>query len=239
MSNWREDCLHYLTDSVKTDTEAFTRFAGLVKTAGFEYCSFGVRPSLLSQASGDLWWTTYPQSWQDYYFSHDYLSIDPVIYAALHSALPVIWTEPKFDKQRDFWESARGHGIRHGWTLALHGAQGETAMVSLARSDMPLDENELAEKEARLMWLSHTAYAAIMDAGYSNRSDPLPTPELSSREREILRWTLAGKTSEETGTILGISARTVNFHVSVILHKLNVVNKTQAVAKAILLNLLD
>ena len=63
--------------------------------------------------------------------------------------------------------------------------------------------------------------------------------DLTPREREVLRWTAAGKTSCEIGIILGISARTVNFHVTSILSKLNAVNKTQAVVKAVLLDLLN
>lgn len=62
---------------------------------------------------------------------------------------------------------------------------------------------------------------------------------LSDRELSVLRWTAVGKTSHEIGTILGISARTVNFHITSLLYKLDAVNKTQAVATAALLNLLD
>lgn len=63
--------------------------------------------------------------------------------------------------------------------------------------------------------------------------------ELTEREREVLRWTAAGKTSSETGAILGITARTVNYHVTSILLKLNAVNRTQAVVKAMVLDLLN
>lgn len=61
---------------------------------------------------------------------------------------------------------------------------------------------------------------------------------LSERERAILVWTAAGKTSSETAAILGISGRTVAFHVTNILLKLDAVNKTQAVVKAVMLGLL-
>ena len=63
-------------------------------------------------------------------------------------------------------------------------------------------------------------------------------PELTKREREVLCWTAAGKTSFEVGVILGISTRTINFHITAALTKLDATNKTQAVAKAIMLDLL-
>ena len=47
-----------------------------------------------------------------------------------------------------------------------------------------------------------------------------------------------GKTSGEAATILGLSERTVNFHVANVLVKLSAVNKTAAVVKAALLGLL-
>jgi DNA-binding CsgD family transcriptional regulator len=93
-----------------------------------------------------------------------------------------------------------------------------------------LDEAEDALREL----LSHNA-GAINDSPDETPQGPI---ELSERERDVLRWTAAGKTSSETGIILGISARTVNYHMTSILLKLNAVNKTQAVVKAVTLDLL-
>ena len=53
---------------------------------------------------------------------------------------------------------------------------------------------------------------------------------LSDREAEILKWIRAGKTNQEIGLILDISPFTVKNHVQKILRKLNVTNRTQAVA---------
>lgn len=56
---------------------------------------------------------------------------------------------------------------------------------------------------------------------------------LTPREQEILRWIYLGKTNGEVGAILSLSSITVKNHVQKILHKLNVFNRTQAVAKAL------
>jgi transcriptional regulator EpsA len=56
---------------------------------------------------------------------------------------------------------------------------------------------------------------------------------LTPREQQILRWIYLGKTNGEVGAILSLSALTVKNHVHKILHKLNVFNRTQAVAKAL------
>lgn len=56
---------------------------------------------------------------------------------------------------------------------------------------------------------------------------------LTERERGILRWVYLGKSNGEIGAILGISALTVKNHVQKILRKLNVVNRAQAVGRAL------
>jgi transcriptional regulator EpsA len=62
---------------------------------------------------------------------------------------------------------------------------------------------------------------------------------ITPREQEILRWIYLGKSNFEIGTILGISPLTVKNHVQKILRKLNVVNRAQAVGKALDLRILN
>lgn len=67
----------------------------------------------------------------------------------------------------------------------------------------------------------------------------LAAPEaLTERELEVVRWTANGKTAFEVGVIIGLTERTVNFHISRVLQKLNATNKTQAAVKAAVLGML-
>ncbi len=61
---------------------------------------------------------------------------------------------------------------------------------------------------------------------------------LTPREREILEWIYRGKTNIEVGMILNISPLTAKNHVQKILRKLGVLNRTQAVGKALALCML-
>lgn len=61
---------------------------------------------------------------------------------------------------------------------------------------------------------------------------------LSTRELEVMRWAAEGKTSYEIGIILGLTERTVNFHVAKAIFKLNASNKTHAAVKAAVLGLI-
>jgi DNA-binding CsgD family transcriptional regulator len=62
---------------------------------------------------------------------------------------------------------------------------------------------------------------------------------VSARELDCLKWTAAGKTALEASIILGISERTVRFHLNAAREKLGCVTTTQAVAKAIVNQLID
>ncbi len=62
---------------------------------------------------------------------------------------------------------------------------------------------------------------------------------LTVREQDILKWIYLGKSNVEIGAILKISPLTVKNHVQKILRKLNVVNRTQAIGKALELRILN
>ena len=59
--------------------------------------------------------------------------------------------------------------------------------------------------------------------------------QLTEREKEVLMWLGEGKSNWEIGRILDISERTVKYHISNILAKLNLVNRVQAAVFASLL----
>ena len=95
-------------------------------------------------------------------------------------------------------------------------------------------------------WKQSHHDALVSDAERSESDKPVPPTrdsllggfvKLTDREIEIIRWLMEGKSSWDIGKILSISERTVKFHVNNICIKLNAVNRTHAVAKAILNNI--
>jgi NarL family two-component system response regulator LiaR len=69
----------------------------------------------------------------------------------------------------------------------------------------------------------------LVDQLASPRSDPRPTPdELTPRELEVLRLIAQGKSNREIARALAISDKTVKTHVSNILSKLHLADRTQA-----------
>ncbi|MFM2065970.1 MAG: hypothetical protein RLZZ584_879 [Pseudomonadota bacterium] len=86
-----------------------------------------------------------------------------------------------------------------------------------------------------------------MSTGAATRRDSgdcpaAPSPAhaaITAREQQILRWIYLGKSNGEIGQILAISPLTVKNHVQKMLHKLDVVNRAQAVGKALEAHLID
>jgi two-component system, NarL family, response regulator len=64
-------------------------------------------------------------------------------------------------------------------------------------------------------------------------ADRTPNSDLSPREREVLSLMVHGKSNREIATALGITEATVKCHVSVILARLEVNDRTQAVVAAL------
>jgi DNA-binding CsgD family transcriptional regulator len=58
--------------------------------------------------------------------------------------------------------------------------------------------------------------------------------QINYSDKEILIWTVEGKTSEEIGQILGVSKRTIDYHILNTINKTKSRNKIQIVIKIIL-----
>ena len=63
-------------------------------------------------------------------------------------------------------------------------------------------------------------------------------PELTSREREVLRWTMEGKSNWSIGQVMSLSEHTVSFHIRNAMGKLQCSSKHMAVARALRLGLI-
>ena len=70
-----------------------------------------------------------------------------------------------------------------------------------------------------------TTFSTLVNTGTAAR--------LTAREREVLRWTAAGKTADATAEILSISVRTVEYHLLNAARKLNTANRTHTVVEAL------
>lgn len=212
----------------------FRVLSAAARELGFDYCAYGMRMPLPLTQPATFMVNNYPAEWQARYAQQGYLENDPTVKHGMTSLLPLAWSESLFAGARPLWEEARAYGLQVGWAQASRTPDGAAGLLTLARSHEPLSESELRRSEATMSWLAHAAHQGL---SRMQRRD-CPTPVLSARETEVLRWMADGKTSSEAAAILDLSERTVNFHVANALVKLGAANKTAAVVKAALLGLL-
>jgi DNA-binding CsgD family transcriptional regulator len=118
--------------------------------------------------------------------------------------------------------------------LALNRRRGETAFFGFNSAAKSFEQSETMLRECRILGNYFHGHVLRMN-GYDSDQEIL----ISARELDCLKWTAAGKTALEASIILGISERTVRFHLNAAREKLNCVTTTQAVAKAIVNQLID
>lgn len=182
----------------------------------------------------------YPRQWAERYVRKRYFEVDPIIRHAQTSNLPLIWNSDslKLKGPIEFWEEAQAFGLQCGLSIGVHEQHGVTGILSLAR-DRPIDAkgNELAALIGRAQIMAVLMHQAVGRIALPNLL-PAEIESLTARELECLRWAADGKTAWEIGQILSISERTAVFHLRNATKKLQAINKTQAVVRAIAFGLI-
>ncbi|QHO79401.1 transcriptional regulator [Bradyrhizobium sp. CCBAU 051011] len=180
----------------------------------------------------------FPPDWCRRYYERNYRVIDPVVRRTPTLPGPFVWDElAKLEPgERRVLDEAKEAGLKHGMSVPLFGALGRISVVSFAS---PFDEADPQYRMSHLKtlaWHFHLAFAEIAPPSDSGCNGKLT---LSEREKDCLRWVAEGKSSWEIGKILQVSDNTVNFHVKNVMRKLGTTNRTQAIVKAIRLNLIE
>jgi LuxR family quorum-sensing transcriptional regulator LasR len=73
---------------------------------------------------------------------------------------------------------------------------------------------------------------------WSQQSPKVSAPILTSREQQCLHWSANGKTSNEIGSILGISQNTVYYHLKKAASKFEVYGTRHAISRALQMGLI-
>ena len=119
-----------------------------------------------------------------------------------------------------------------GIAFPVYGERGQSGLVLFFGTDIALSASQLPEIHGRCFSL----FAATMRI---RSADDGRAPAISRRERECLKLTANGHTSEEIAKLLKLSVHTANQYLTNTVQKLNAVNRMHAVAKALRLGLIE
>ncbi|MGN2485909.1 LuxR family transcriptional regulator AbaR [Acinetobacter calcoaceticus] len=238
MENWQEDLLS-ASLMVKNEYQLFEVVKSTASKLGFDYCAYGMQSPLSIAEPKTIMLNNYPEAWQKRYVKQQYVRVDPTVQHCMLSLQPLVWSSQSANtqSQKDFWEEACSYGLNVGWAQSSRDFIGTRGMLTLARSADQLSEKEQKAQYTNMFWLSQTVHSSIAkivnDAEFAQFN-----LYLTNREKEVLRWTAEGKTSAEIAQILGVTERTVNFHLCNSMQKLNVNNKISAAIRAVMLGIL-
>lgn len=182
-----------------------------------------------------------PAGFEDVYSDSTLQRRDPVMQHCKKQSVPIIWDQETYSDRGlgELWEQQASFGYCTGIAMALHLPDGKHFLLGVDRElPLPNDPEELQRLVADLQLFAVHAQDSAMRLLLPPAQQP-ERPALTPRELEVLRWTMDGKTAWEVGALLGISERTVVFHVNNAAHKLGCVNKQQAVLKALRLGLIS
>lgn len=231
-----EAAFQEFVDAIQTaDNEAaFGRIAKrTAETLGFRWFAY-----LSLRESGLKLISSYPKAWTDRYFSNGYENIDPVIVRTRKEFDLFQWDgqvtrEAGSLAQRRFFDEAMTFGIKTGVTVPIRSGYGSFAAFTIASQEDSHSFHKHTVDSCDLIRLIALYYHTHVTAKLGEPAQLKVDSLLTQRERQCLAWAARGKTKAETAAIMGITARTVVFHVENARHKLGASSVSHALALAL------
>jgi len=213
--------------------------AQLCAWAGFDSFIYGAEFPVSFVRPQTVIISGFPRDWREHSEAWNYIRVDPTVSHCITRTTPLVWDDiAPLDEQdealvRQFMGEAADFGLQSGVSFPTHGQRGEAAMLSLVSE---LSHPQVADRLLAAMPIGQLLVGYVHEAArrvFERDKLVLDRVNLTARERECLLWAAEGKTTADTAQILGISERTVVFHLQNAAQKLDVVNRSQAVARAV------
>jgi LuxR family quorum sensing-dependent transcriptional regulator len=218
-------------DDAESAPELCKQLAKAVSSFGYQHLCVISAPTVQQRAFDDkVLLNGWPKGWFDQYRTSNFTLHDPVAIFLRTQTRAFKWSEVPVPETNRLARSvmtisSTDYGMRHGFGVPIHGLNGYLAGMSFAGREV----DDLKEANAAVQMIGLYAFNRLMNLKFASQNDRV----LTDREREILNWIAAGKTTWDTGGILSIAEDTVNKHVASAMRKLNVHTRAQAVAESI------
>ncbi|MDN3277998.1 autoinducer binding domain-containing protein [Frankia sp. RB7] len=235
--NWTENIFQEFIDALQTamDENEFERIATRATHGlGFRWFAYlSIVDSSLKLIS------SYPKSWTNRYLRRCYHRRDPVVLRARAEHAIFTWgassgsIRPRDPEQSRFFEEATQFGIKSGITVPIRAGFGRMAAFTVATDDALMEPDVLLATSNDTVQLLALYFHTHLRGHPAANVTPPDARTLSQRERQCLAWAALGKTVSETAVLVGITARTVAFHLENARRKLDAVSIAHCVALAI------
>lgn len=208
------------------------RLEEMAKLAGFDFYLLSAFPrgDRTAFAESRLI-SNWPQSLVGFYEAADLFYCSRLVTAMKRTTMPVFCAEGSFASSAANQENHRlntlfrMHGLKNTFAFTLHDADLKQYIFAFSGgAPMPAREQAMA--------LLYGCMELLDKVSRGCRSEEGPSERLTRREIECLRWSAAGKSSDEIAIILDLSSHTVAGYLKSAMRKLDSVNRMQAVARA-------
>ena len=231
--------------------DTWTATASFLKSEGFDLMMYGYAATDDAGALAEVeTLSNFPAVYQQRYREKQYYRHDPVVHHCVAALTPRLvgrgflhhWPErgqTLTPAQHNIINEAADCGMAVGVVIPLR-SPGRYPLAGISLS------NTMRPKEFERFFAAHgdRAQLAVIHAhtrlqmqleSVGNAGSGIV---LSSQEHECLRWVARGMSSKGTAQQMGLSPKTVDFHIAKIMGKLGSSTRSQALADAIALGLL-
>ncbi len=251
MDNSINRLLHHLLDELQSnsnkhktvdlDADKFL-LDSVLSCYGLENLAYVTTDPISIQTRKPIYRVTYSAAWQEFYQNSEAEKCDPAIINGLREIIPFEWqkVEENAPAQKTFLNIAREFGLgNNGFSIPIRDRKGARALVSMTvrhgNQKWAKYSRRYRSELVNIAYLLHERFAQETE---TDQCEEYLGDDLTEREIESLQWTALGKTSEETAIILGVSRRSINFHVNNAKNKLDTMTRSHAVARASALGLI-
>lgn len=228
-----------------TDLEAVETLDGLsvcfrrfIEPFGFDAFTLGIAPLVKGKvdSNGAQLFSTLPQPFQEEYFQHGMEASDPMfdLMASRYQPFTKRSIEAIFDQaphSRQVTTLAEKHGLGDALMIPMTTATRVRGVVLFCKDEAPTIALPLAAEGLLLHAASIRVMAIAEELGFGQL--PSGSSLLSPRECECLQFAALGRSNTEIAAALGISERTVRFHLSNACSKLGTSRRSRAITLAI------
>ena len=223
---------------VRRDRSVVRQARDLVDDLGLDHFAYLTcrLPAGSMVAPEDTFQTSYPAEWVTRYKRKTYRLYDPVVDLAQRSRLPFMWGQGSFLRpfrkaQRHVFHEAKTFGIQEGYLVPVCGPEGDIGVFTVVGRSRKDVDAAAAEAAPRIQLFAAEFHNAVING--IPRRPVRAAVTLSERERECLKWTAEGLTSEAVAARLSLSASAVNFHLTKATRKLGASNRLHATILAL------
>jgi len=184
--------------------------------------------------------SNWPAAWSEKYFAGEMGAHDPTLHAVQLNSGPMSVHDIREGRagftptpaELSVLDVAADMGRANGLIVPIHGAQGYRG-IGCACGPGPDPDPRARVVLHFVIWYAHERMRALYALEAGARAQ-----RLSEREREVLNAARRGFSDEEIAQAAAITVRTVRFHMENARRKLASRNRTEAIAKAVQLQLL-